>query len=108
MSYPEKPRSNWWYILPILFGLIGGVIAYFVLRKDDSIKAKTCVCVSLTVWLPGFIGGIISYFILRKENPSRAKLFIYLGIIFGVAGILLNILIGPSIPGLDSGFDVNI
>ncbi len=106
MSYPEKPRSNAWFLLPILFGLIGGVIAYFVLRKDDSIKAKTCVCISLTVGL-GFIGGIISYFILRKENPSRAKLFLYLGIIFGIVGILLNILIGPSIPELDSGFNVN-
>jgi cytochrome bd-type quinol oxidase subunit 1 len=77
------------------------------LRKDDSIKAKTCVCISITVGL-GFIGGIISYFILRKENPSRAKLFLYLGIIFGIVGILLNILIGPSISELDPGFNVNI
>ena len=106
MSYPEKPRSNAWFLLPILFGLIGGVIAYFVLRKDDSIKAKTCVCIAITIGL-GFIGGIISYFILRKENPSRAKLFLYLGIIFGIVGILLNILIGPSIPELDSGFNIN-
>ncbi len=106
MSYPEKPRSNAWFLLPILFGLIGGVIAYFVLRKDDSIKAKTCVCIPITVGL-GFIGGIISYFILRKENPSRAKLFLYLGIIFGIVGILLNIFIGPTIPELDSGFNIN-
>jgi len=107
MSYPEKPRSNAWFLLPIFFGGIGGVIAYFVLRKDDSIKAKTCVCISLTVWLPGFIGGVISYFILRKENHSRAKLFLYLGIIFGIVGILLNSLIGPTIPELDSGFNIN-
>jgi len=30
--YPEKQRSNWWYILPILFGIIGGIIAYFAIR----------------------------------------------------------------------------
>ena len=107
MSYPEKVRSNWWYIAPIIFGFIGGIIAYFVLRKDDSLKAKTCVCISITVGI-GFIGGIISYFILRKENHSRAKSFLYIGIIFGILGIVFNILIGPSIPAIDPGFNVNI
>ena len=34
VMYPEKQRSNWWYILPILFGIIGGIIAYFAIRKD--------------------------------------------------------------------------
>ena len=106
MSYPEKPRSNAWFLLPILFGLIGGVIAYFVLRKDDSIKAKTCVCIAITIGL-GFIGGIISYFILRKEDPSRAKLFLYLGIILGIVGIVLGFIIEPT-DILDPSFNVNI
>jgi len=106
MSYPEKSRSNAWFLLPIIFGLIGGVIAYFVLRKDDSIKAKTCVCIAITIGL-GFIGGIISYFILRKEDPSRAKLFLYLGIILGIVGIVLGFIIEPT-DILDPGFNVNI
>jgi len=38
--YPEKQRSSWWYILPILFGIIGGIIAYFAIRKDDRQKPK--------------------------------------------------------------------
>ena len=74
MSYPEKPRSNAWFLLPILFGVIGGIIAFFILRHDDPRKAKNCL---------------------------------YLGLAFMVIGIIFNIFIASSIPGLDSGFDVN-
>tara|TARA_B100001750_G_scaffold18138_1_gene12425 strand:- start:882 stop:1100 length:219 start_codon:yes stop_codon:yes gene_type:complete len=45
--YPEKSRSNWWYLLPIFLGLIGGIIAYFAIRKDDLPKAKKCIYLSL-------------------------------------------------------------
>ena len=75
MSYPEKPRSNAWFLLPILFGVIGGIIAFFILRHDDPRKAKNCL---------------------------------YLGLVFMGIGIIFNIFITARIPGLDSGFDVNI
>jgi len=75
MSHPEKPRSNVWFLLPIFLGVIGGIIAFFILRRDDQSKAKNCL---------------------------------YLGIAFMIFGIILNILIVSSIPGLDSGFNVNI
>ena len=75
MAYPEKPRSNAWFLLPIFFGLIGGIIAFFILRQSDSHKARNCL---------------------------------YLGIVFMIIGVILNILIAASVPGLDSGFNVNI
>ena len=75
MTYPEKSRSNAWFLLPIFFGIIGGIIAFFVLRQDDPRKARNCL---------------------------------YLGITFMIFGIMLNVLIAASIPGLDSGFNVNI
>ena len=75
MSYPEKRRSNAWFLLPILLGLIGGIIAFFILRQDDPRKARNCL---------------------------------YLGIAFMFIGIVLNLLIATSIPGLDSGFSVNV
>jgi len=53
--YPEKPRSNWWYLLPIFFGIIGGIIAYFAIRKDDRIKAKKCLYLSLILLAIGII-----------------------------------------------------
>jgi FtsH-binding integral membrane protein len=75
MTYPEKTRSNAWFLLPIFFGMIGGIIAYFILRKDDPCKARNCL---------------------------------YVGIVFMIMGIILNIVIGSSVPGLDSGFNVNV
>jgi len=74
MSYPEKPRSNAWFLLPIVFGVIGGIIAFFILRHDDPRKAKNCL---------------------------------YLGLVLMVVGIMLNIFLAASIPGIDSGFNVN-
>ena len=45
--YPEKTRSRWWYLMPILFGLIGAIIAYFALRRDDPGKAMKCLLVGV-------------------------------------------------------------
>ena len=75
MSYPEKSRSNAWFLLPIFFGMIGGIIAFFILRGDDPRKARNCL---------------------------------YVGIVFMIIGIILNIMIAATVPGLDSGFNVNV
>ena len=61
--YPEKPRSNWWYLLPIFLGIIGGIIAYFAIRKDDLPKAKKCIYLGLILLAVGIIidNGFITY-----------------------------------------------
>ena len=71
---PEKERSNWWYLVPIFLGLIGGIIAYFALRNDDREKAKKCL---------------------------------YLGIILGIIGIIVNLLFLPELP-IEEQFDAII
>ena len=53
--HPEKPRSNWWYLLPIFLGIIGGIIAYFAIRKDDRAKAKKCLYLGLILLAVGII-----------------------------------------------------
>jgi uncharacterized membrane protein len=75
MSYPEKQRSKVWFLLPIFFGVIGGIIAYFILRQSDPQKAKNCL---------------------------------YLGLVLMLIGIIFNIIISALIPGIDSGFNVNV
>ena len=61
---PERERSNWWYLLPIFLGIIGGIIGYFALRNDDREKAKKCLYLSLIL---GAIG--ILFQILFAEIP---------------------------------------
>ena len=38
-----RRKSAWWFLLPILFNVIGGVIAYFVIKDDDQKRAKNCL-----------------------------------------------------------------
>jgi len=41
-------------LLPIFLGIVGGVIAYFVLREDESRKAKICLSVGIVISGIGF------------------------------------------------------
>lgn len=69
--YPERPRSNFWFLLPIFLGLIGGIIAYFVLRQDDPKKAKNCLYLGIVL---AIIGIMINIFVLRRFlNLSRVS-----------------------------------
>ena len=44
-------RSKFWYLLPIVFGIVGGLIAYLVLRKSDSKKARNCLIIGIVFTL---------------------------------------------------------
>lgn len=60
--YPEKPRSNFWFLLPIFLGLIGGIIAYFVLRNDDPKKAKNCLYLGIVLAIIGILLNLLLVF----------------------------------------------
>ena len=70
MHWPERPRSNWWYLLPIFFGIIGGIIAYFAIRKDDRPKAKKCLYLGLILLS---IQIIIDLILLTLEIPIEER-----------------------------------
>jgi len=40
---PARRRSRWWYLAPLLLSIVGGVVAYFALRGDDSRMALRCL-----------------------------------------------------------------
>lgn len=40
-------RSSLWFLLPIVFNVVGGIIAYFVIKEDDPKKAKNCLYLGL-------------------------------------------------------------
>ncbi len=51
----ERKKSNLWFLLPILLGLIGGIIAFFVLRRDDPRKAKNCLYLGIVLFVIGIV-----------------------------------------------------
>ena len=69
--YPEKPRSNWWYLLPIFLGIVGGIIAYFAIRKDDLPKAKKCIYLSLILFAVGILFDIALFDGGLASNPDN-------------------------------------
>jgi len=54
-----KSRSHMWYLLPIFVGLIGGIIAYWILRRDDPKKAKKCLYLGIGLAIVGIIINIL-------------------------------------------------
>ncbi len=54
-----NPRSNWWFLLPIFMAIIGGVIAYFVLRHDDPKKAKNCLYLGIILTVVGIVSNAL-------------------------------------------------
>ena len=44
-----KKRSSFWFLLPIFFNIIGGVIAFFVIRDDDPKKARNCLYLGIVL-----------------------------------------------------------
>ena len=59
--YPERIRSRWWYLAPIFIGLIGGIIAYFAIRRDDPQKAKKCLWVGIILTAINVIVNILLF-----------------------------------------------
>jgi uncharacterized membrane protein YeaQ/YmgE (transglycosylase-associated protein family) len=57
--HPEKTRSNLWFLLPIFLGLIGGLIAFFILRQDDPKKAKNCLYLGIILAIIGLMFNIL-------------------------------------------------
>ena len=47
-------KSPFWYLLPAFLGIIGGVIAYVIIKNDDPQKAKRVLVIGLIVTIPFF------------------------------------------------------
>jgi len=52
---PRKERSGLWYLVPILFSLIGGIIAYLVVKDDDPKLAENCLIVGIILFAIGLV-----------------------------------------------------
>ena len=50
-------KSNFWYILPIVFGIVGGIIAAAIIRNSDP--KKSLICAIIGIGITGLWIGII-------------------------------------------------
>lgn len=42
-----RQRSSLWFLLPIVFNILGGIVAYFVIRDDDPKRARSCLLLGI-------------------------------------------------------------
>lgn len=55
------PASKLWYLAPIFFGIIGGLIAYFSIRKDSTKIAKNCLIIGIVIFIISLIVIMASF-----------------------------------------------
>ncbi len=65
-TQPPNIRSKWWYTLPILLGVIGGVVAWFALKSYDRKLAKNCLIFGIVFDL--FKTLIFVSFLIYSDN----------------------------------------
>jgi len=66
---PTKKRSPLWYELPLILQIVGGIIAFLVIRKDDPKKARNCLVLGILLTIiPLIIFGLFAI-PLSTENP---------------------------------------
>lgn len=66
-----QKRSNFWYLLPIFLGIIGGIIAYFVLRKSDSSKARNCLLIGIVMIIIFIVMSATLFFTTTDEQREK-------------------------------------
>lgn len=67
--------SNWWYLVPILFALVGGVIAYFGIRSRDKDKANNMIILGAVVTAVQVILNTGFLLIVSTMLPTGGGLF---------------------------------
>ena len=58
-TFNYKKRGAVWYLLPIFIGIIGGIIAYAVLRNSDPLKGQYCIIIGVVITVVGIILNLI-------------------------------------------------
>ncbi len=68
-----KKRSVAWFLLPIFLGIIGGVIAFLIIRKDDPMKGAYCLIIGAVSMVVGIILNLTIPELMR-DIPSMINI----------------------------------
>lgn len=75
---PTKRPSKAWYLVPIFFGIVGGLVMYLVLKDEDRKMAKKGLVLSIiltvVITIVIFIVSVIFGMLIALSAPSKSLL----------------------------------
>ena len=74
-----RKRSKRWYLLPIFFDIIGGIICYYALRNDDKKLAQNCLKLGVILFLVNIAIGITVGVYEEFEHEKNNQVSIVIG-----------------------------
>ena len=54
----EQETSWAWYLLPVLFAILGGIIGYFLLKDKNKKVAKNLIYVGLVIFVIEIVASL--------------------------------------------------
>jgi hypothetical protein len=66
----QKKPSKWWYLLPIFFGILGGIAAYLLLQDKDKKFGKRLIIIGIIMTVVWIVMGVILPIILSFISYS--------------------------------------
>lgn len=63
----KKEVSSIWYLVPLFFGLLGGIVAYVAIKDDDPDKASNCLALGIGITI---LGTLIMFAYVRALLSS--------------------------------------
>ena len=51
----DNETSNWWYLVPLFFSILGGILAYVAIKDDDPDKASGCLIFGFIMFVVNLI-----------------------------------------------------
>ena len=67
-------RSNFWYILPLFGGIVGGLISWFAIRYDDPRKARNCILLGIILTAVPIFMIIIQIVMFSTSEPYPIRM----------------------------------
>ena len=89
-------KSPLWYLLPAFLGITGGLIAYLILKNNDSKKAKNALLIGIIVSIPFFV-------LIGMSTMLGAEMFTMEGNQIVIGGPFYSVYGGSMIPVIVEG-----
>ena len=59
---PPGARGKLWYIVPVIFPVVGGIVVFLMIKRDDPVKARNCLVLGVVVFVVMWVVMFVYWF----------------------------------------------